>query len=138
MANSSTGMTGTARFLDCGCGNCQGGRTTHDAGGFHAPATVDPAELARQNDPRRHDNAVFSVLQKLPIGASYYVTEIDGVPHLMHRRDAKAEGGTGTKTGDAARAAWTAATATLIARNRANAEHYAKLAADPSRAVMGR
>ncbi len=52
MANSSTGMTGTARFNDCGCGNCQAGRTHDDNSMAHIPDAPGLAELAKRHDPR--------------------------------------------------------------------------------------
>ncbi len=145
MANSSTGMVGTATFSDCGCTACEGSRTLDaslaavsraaDSLIENHPVTIGTDELVRQNDPRRHDNSLFEPFMKLPTGASYHIAEID----VMHRRDAKAEGGTGAKTGDALlRERWRAETARNADFAKANADFHTKRAADPAHSVVRR
>ncbi len=133
MANSSTGMTGTARFLDCGCGNCQAGRTHDDALSTAAPEIgLDPASAARRNHPSLNKESPWEAHMNLPATHTYRVEEVDNKPVLMRRPIIMSKANDGG--GDAA---YQAETNRLREINRANAAHYAKLALDPSRAMMG-
>jgi len=136
MANSSTGMTGTARFTDCGCAACQGGRTHDDALSAAAPEHgLDPVTLARRNHPVLNTGAdePWVQAQILPGGMSYQVIEHEGAILLMKRPI------TMRRTNDGGgNARYAAETDRLRAINQRNRDHYANLATDPRRAVMGR
>jgi len=141
----------TTRFNDCGCTACEGARTldasisavSRAADGLSEtpPATIGTDEMARQNDRRRHSNAAFEPFQKLPLGASYHIEVIDGISTVMHRRDSKAEGGGGSRTGDGLRDQLREKWRSEVARNqdfaKANSDFHAKRAADPAHSVAG-